>query len=242
MLLAGDIMTRDVQTVAPDAQIDTAIDIMIKRRASGVPVVTDSGQIVGIVTEGDLLRRVETTTDLSHGRKPMKFLEFLLGSGKEITNYVRSHSRRVSDLMTENVVTVTEETPLAEVVRLMEKHRVRRLPVEHGGRLVGIIARSDLVAALGRRLAEVTPGLKASDPELEARICAALDSAGWFASAAKSSVDVRVADGIATMEGVIHDERLRTAIRVAVENVPGIARVKDHIVFVEPMTGSIYPA
>jgi len=242
MLLARDIMTRDVRTVGPDATVSAVIQIMVACHASGVPVVTGSRQILGIITEGDLLRRVETATEHGAGHKPRYFLDLLLGGGREITDYIRSHSRRVSDLMTEVVVTVAEDAPLAEVVRLMEKHRVRRLPVERDGRLTGIVARSDLVAALGRRLADIlTPSPEpVPDPDLEARIMSALDAAGWFAS--NASVGVRVAAGVATLEGVIHDERLRTAIRVTVENVPGIAAVQDKIVYVEPMTGSIYPA
>lgn len=242
MLLTRDIMTRDVRTVGPDATISAVIQIMVSCRASGVPVVTGSGQIVGILTEGDLLRRVETATDHAAGRKPRYFLDLLLGGGREITDYIRSHSRRVSDLMTETVVTVEEEAPLAEVVRLMEKYRIRRVPVERDGRLVGIVARSDLVAALGRRLADIlTPSPEpVPDPDLEARITSALEAAGWFAS--NASVGVRVEGGVAILEGVIHDERLRTAIRVTVENVAGIASVQDKIVYVEPLTGSIYPA
>ena len=240
MLLARDIMTRDVRTVGPEATISAVIQIMVSCRASGVPVVTGSGQILGILTEGDLLRRVETATEHGAGRKPRYFLDLLLGGGREITDYIRSHSRRVSDLMTETVVTVGEETPLAEVVRLMEKHRIRRVPVERDGRLVGIVARSDLVAALGRRLAEIPIPEPVPDHDLELRITSALEQAGWFAS--NSSVGVRVAGGVAILEGVIHDERLRTAIRVTVENVGGITSVQDKIVYVEPMTGSIYPA
>lgn len=240
MLLARDIMTRDVRTVGPEATISAVIQIMVACHASGVPVVTASRQILGIITEGDLLRRVETATDHAAGRKPRYFLDLLLGGGREITDYIRSHSRRVHDLMTEVVVTVAEDAPLAEVVRLMEKHCVRRLPVERDGRLVGIIARSDLVAALGRRLAELSSPDSLPDRDLEARITTALEAAGWFAG--NASVGISVAGGVATLEGVIHDERLRTAIRVTVENVAGIAAVQDKIVFVEPMTGSIYPA
>ncbi|MCB8879973.1 CBS domain-containing protein [Acidisoma cellulosilytica] len=237
MLQARDIMTTPVETVGPDARIETVIGLMVAGRLSGVPVVTKTGEIMGIVTEGDLLRRVETGTDHGPGRKHMNFLEFLVGSGKEITQYIHSHSRRVSDLMTETVITVTEDTPVTEIVRLMEQHKVRRLPVEQAGRLIGIVSRSDLVVALGRKLAEIAPAA-GSDAEIEARIHGALEAAPWFA---QSDVDVRVAGGIATLEGVIHDERLRTAIRVAVETVPGLVGLEDKIVFVEPMTGAVYP-
>jgi CBS domain-containing protein len=239
MLLVRDVMTRDVATVGPDAKIDAVIHIMVSHHVSGIPVLTETGQIAGIVTEGDLLQRVETATDRGKHRKRLNFIEFLLGGGKEMTQYIRSHSRRVSDLMTENVVTIADDRPLAEVVRLMEENRVRRLPVLQEGRMVGIVSRADLVAALGRKLAETAPQEGLSDVEVEARIRAALESATWFGGG--NSVDVRVEDGVATMDGVIYDERLRNAIRVAVETVPGVAEVKDHITFVEPMTGTLYP-
>jgi CBS domain-containing protein len=236
-MLAGEIMTRDVATVGLDASIEAVIALMVARGASGVPVVTEQGQLAGIITEGDLLRRVETATIEPRRRS---FLDLLLGPGREVTEYVRSHSRRVSDLMTEQVISVAEDTPLAEVVRIMETKRVRRVPVLRDGRLVGIISRADLVRALGRRLAELAAPLRsASDDELELRVRAALGRVSLFDN---SNIDVRVEDGAATVEGVIHDERLRPALRVAVETVPGILTVIDKIIFVEPVTGSIYPA
>ena len=231
---ARDVMTTDIRTVGPDATIDAAIAIMTERRVSGVPVTDARGLLVGILTEGDLLRRVETGTG-DHMR-PL-FLDLLIGSGKEAMDYVRTHSRRVSDLMTSHVLTVTEDDPLREVVRLMERRHIRRVPVLRDGRLVGIVSRSDLVTALGRKLATIPQG-RPSDAEIEAQVRAELREARWCGS---SSIGVRVDDGVATLEGVIHDERTRAAVRVAAENVPGVKTIRDRIVFVEPMTGAISP-
>lgn len=234
---AQDIMTRDVATVSPEATIEAVIAVMLARHASGVPVVTADGQLAGIITEGDLLHRAETATE-EEGRH--SFFDLLLGPGRQAVSYVRSHSRRVSDLMTERVITVEMDTPLAEVVRLMESKRIRRVPVMAGGKVVGIVSRADLIRALGRRLSEVAAGDPAtSDDDLARAARRALDRAGLFEN---SSVVVQVDDGVATIEGVIHDERLRPALRVAVETVPGIRDVTDRVVFVEPVTGSIYPA
>jgi len=236
-MLAGDIMTRDVATVGLDASIEAVIAVMVARGASGVPVVGAQGQLAGIISEGDLLRRVETATAEPRRRS---FLDLLLGPSREVADYVRSHSRRVSDLMTEAVISVEEETPLAEVVRLMETKRIRRVPVLRQGQLVGIISRADLVRALGRKLAELkTPAASVSDDELEQRVKAALAAVSLFRN---SNIEVRVEDGAARVEGVIHDERLRPALRVAVETVPGVRTVIDKLIFVEPVTGSIYPA
>lgn len=236
-MLASDIMTKDVATVGLDASIEAVIALMVARGVSGVPVLAGQGQLAGLISEGDLLRRIETATAAPRRRS---LLDLLLGPSREATDYVRSHSRRVSDLMTDEVVSVAEDTPLAEVVRLMETKRIRRVPVLRAGQLVGIISRADLVRALGRKLAELrAPMTAVSDEELEQRVKTALDHISLFDN---SSIEVRVADGAATIAGVIHDESLRTAIRVAVETVPGIRTVADRVEFVEPVTGSIYPA
>lgn len=238
LLQARTIMTANVETVEPDASIGTVIQIMLSRRLSGLPVIAATGELMGIVTEGDLLRRVETGTDHVAGSKRLTFLDFLIGGDKGMVRYIHSHSRRVSDIMTEKVVTITEDTTLPEIVALMEKHKVRRLPVERAGRLVGIVSRADLVAVLGRRLAELEPTESVRDEDILDRIRMVLDASPW---SVQSSVDAGVRDGVVTLEGVIHDERQRAAFRVAVETVPGVVSVIDHIVFVEPMTGSIYP-
>ncbi len=229
---ARDVMTTQVATVGPDAAIETAIALMTQQRVSGVPVVDAEGRLVGILTEGDLLRRVEIGTD-DHLRRP--FLDLLMGRGREAVEYVRSHSRRVSDLMTEEIVSVDDDAPLREVVRLMEKRRVRRVPVLRNRRLVGVVSRHDLIVALGRELQEIEAP-RPTDAALAAKIQGEILNAHWLGS---SSVGITVEGGVVTLEGVIHDERVRAAIRVAAENVPGVKAVHDEIVFVEPQTGAI---
>jgi CBS domain-containing protein len=230
-----DVMTTDIRTVGPDETIDAAIAIMTGRRVSGVPVVDGAGMLVGILTEGDLLRRVEIGTS---GHARLLFLDLLLGTGREAVEYVRTHSRRVSDLMTAPVMTVTEEDRLREVVPLMERRHIRRVPVVRDGRLVGIVSRSDLIAALGRKLAAFPPP-SATDAEIAARVRQELQSVHWLGRS--SSVGVRVEHGVATLEGIINDERLRDAIRVAAQNVPGVTAIRDKITFIEPFTGAILP-
>jgi CBS domain-containing protein len=135
-----DVMTTDIRAVSPDATIDEVIVIMTKRRVSGVPVVDEAGLLVGMLTEGDLLRRAETGTG-DHLR-PL-FIDLLIGSSREAADYIRTHSRRVGDLMTAHVLTVSENDELRDVVRLMERRRIRRVPVVRAGRLVGIVSRFD---------------------------------------------------------------------------------------------------
>jgi len=230
-----DVMTTDIRAVSPDATIEDVIAIMTTQRVSGVPVVDAKGLLVGILTEGDLLRRAETGTG-DHLR-PL-FLDLLIGSSREAADYIRTHSRRVGDLMTAHVLTVTETDQLRDVVRLMERRRIRRVPVVREGRLVGIVSRFDLIAALGRALS-VSAASPATDAEVTAEVEHALQTGPWLA---RSSIGVRVEHGVATLEGIIHDASMRDPIRVAVQNVRGVTEIRDRIVFVEPSTGTIVPA
>jgi len=229
---ARDIMTTGVVTIAPDAKIETAIALMTERRVSGLPVVDAEGVLVGILTEGDLLRRVEIGTD-NLVRRP--FLDLLMGRGREAIDYVRTHSRRVSDLMTAEVVTVEGDEPLREVAGLLARRRIRRVPVVRDGRLVGVVSRYDLIAAVGYALQDVEPA-PPTDAEIAAKVKGEVNALRWLDG---SSIAIRVEDGVATLEGIIHDERLRGAIRVAAENVPGVKAIRDTIAFVEPQTGAI---
>ncbi|WP_158800668.1 CBS domain-containing protein [Acidisoma sp. L85] len=231
---AGDIMTKEVLTVGPFAKIDMAIRIMVVSRVSGVPVISSGGKLVGILTQGDLLRRVETGTSDCH--RP-GFLELLVGHRHAAEEYVRTHSRRVDDLMTRKVVTVADETLLEEVVRLMEKHRIRRVPVVQGGRLTGIVSRADLVTALGRKLAEI-PMLGGSDQEIEAQIYTKFHDMSCLEN---SRVTLQVQAGVVTLHGTIHDPQARGALRVAAETVSGVVSVEDRVVFKEPLIASFGP-
>jgi CBS domain-containing protein len=230
-----DVMTTDIRTVGPDCTIDAVIAVMTERRVSGVPVVDAEGLLVGILTEGDLLRRVETGTG---GHRHPLLLDLLIGPGREAVDYVRTHSRRVSDLMTAQLVTTTEDEALGSVVRVMERRHIRRIPVVRDGRLVGIVSRFDLIAALGRKLAAFPPP-PATDAEIAARVEHEFKAAHWLG---QSSIGVRVENGVATLEGIIHDERTRNAIRVAAQNVAGVTAVTDKVVCVEPFSGAIIPA
>lgn len=228
---ASDVMTRGALTVAADDTVEAAARLMLSHRISGLPVVDAAGALVGIVTEGDLLRRTEIGTERQRGR----WLELLLGPGRLAADYVLSHSRKVGEVMTAKIIAVAPEAPLAEVVRLMEQHHVKRLPVIAEGRLVGILSRANLLSALieARRPAE--PGTVA-DREIRTRVLAEIDRVHW---APRAAIDVAVTDGVVELRGAITDERERAALRVAAENVPGVKGVSDHLVWVEPVSGMV---
>src|SRR5215472_6191592 len=139
---AADVMTPDPMCISPDASITDAIRLMLERRFSGLPVVDAGGSVVGIVTEGDLLRRAETGTQ----RKRARWIEFLM-SGRLATEYVQTSGRKVSNVMTPDVRTVTEDAPLEEIVHLMERHQINRVLVVRDGKLVGIVTRANLLHA-----------------------------------------------------------------------------------------------
>jgi CBS domain-containing protein len=231
---AADVMTRTVITTTVEASIEEVARLMVLYRFSGVPVVDAQGRVVGMVTEGDLLRRAETGTEKFHSR----WVRLLMGPGRLAQEYAQTHARKVEEVMSSPVVAVTPETPLAEVVALMESRGVKRLPVLENERLVGLVSRADLLKAL----AELLPRPRAtaiSDAELRQRILAEIEKQPWTPSA---SVDAVVAEGTVELRGVITDEREREALRVLAENVPGVKQVRDRLIWVEPVSGSVIDA
>ena len=227
---AADVMTRPVVTIEPDAPITKAVRLMLQHRISGLPVVDRAGRPVGIVTEGDFLRRVETGTE----RRRPRWLEFLLGPGRVAEAYARTHARKVEEVMTVEVVTATEDTPLDEIVRLMERRRIKRLPVVGpDGRLIGIVSRANLMRALAAFIGE-TPAAAMDDAALRERIAAELEKQSWTPV---TSIEVLVRDGVVDLRGTILDERERQALHVLAENVPGVRAVEDHLCWIEPVSG-----
>ncbi|HXP04901.1 MAG TPA: CBS domain-containing protein [Stellaceae bacterium] len=231
---AGDVMTRQVVTVAPDTVIEEAVRLMLENRVSGLPVIDAAGAPIGVVTEGDLLRRIETGTDKRHSG----WVRLLLGPGRLAAEYTRSHANKVGEVMTSEVVSVAPGTPLAEVVELMESRRIKRVPVVDGGKLVGIVSRANLVAALADMLVKER-GAALSDDDIRQAILAEIDKQPW---GPRESVDAIVTDGAVELHGTILDERERAALIVAAENLPGVKSVRDKLVWVEPNSGMVVPS
>jgi len=229
---AADIMTPKVVSVVPDASILEAMQLMLANRISGLPVTTESGKLVGIVTEGDFLRRAETGTQQRRSR----WLELFTSPGKLAQEYVHTHGRKVSDVMTPDPVTITEGTALDVIVRLLEERRIKRLPVVRSGVVVGIVSRANLLHALAS-LARERPNEDQSDAAIRAQIYAELNRQRWIP---KDFINVVVRNGAVEVWGAILDERERQAVRVAVENVPGVKHISDHLVWVEPMSGMVF--
>jgi CBS domain-containing protein len=226
-----DVMTRPVISVGPDDTVERAIRMMLQNHISGLPVIDSSGRLQGIVTEGDFLRRAETATQRSRPR----WLEFLIGPGRMAEEYVRTHGRKINDVMTSEALTVTEDAPLEEVVNLMEKKRIKRVPVVRGNKVVGIVSRANLLRALASIAGEAKP-TGSDDQTIRERIVAEFQGQKW---APVNMIDVIVRNGIVELWGTITDERERQALIVAAENVPGVKRVNDHITWIEPTSGMV---
>jgi CBS domain-containing protein len=233
-MLAKDVMTKSVVTVDPGATVLQAVRLMLQKRISGLPVVDASGNLVGIVTEGDFLRRVETKTE----RRRPRWLEFILGPGRLADEYVHSHGSKVAEVMTPEPLTIAEDTPLDEVVQTMETRGVKRLPVVRGKRVVGIVSRANLLHALAS-LAPTAPAPSAGDAAIRDKLMAELDRQKWAPIAA---LNVVVRDGTVELWGTITDERERQALIVAAENIPGVKAVRDHLAWVEPNSGMVFYA
>ncbi|WFU13426.1 CBS domain-containing protein (plasmid) [Rhizobium sp. CB3090] len=231
-MLVRDIMTSTPVTVKASSPIAEAASLMLDNRISGLPVVDDDGTLIGIVSEGDFLRRGELDTE----RRRSCFLEFLTSPGKLADEYVHAHGRKVEEVMTSSVTTVSPQQPIADAVKLMERDDIKRLPVVEDDQLIGIVARSDLMRALFSILM-AKPALN-GDAQIEAAIQTELAKHSWSGN---GFISVAVKDGVAELSGTIFDERERLAAKVAAENVPGVKSVTDQLTWIDPYYGVAVP-
>jgi len=232
---AADVMTQPVISVTPETTIAEAAQLMLQHRISGLPVVDARATVVGVVTEGDLLRRTETGTERRHPR----WIEYLIAPGRLAQEYANANARRVGEVMSTEVVAVAPSDPLEDVVRLMERRHIKRVPVIEAGRLVGIVSRANLVQALVRNLPKPAVGAAVGDAEIRERIMAEIAKQPW---GPRSGVDIRVEAGVVELYGAVTDDRERTALQVLAERIPGVKEVRDHLVWVEPVSGLVVPA
>lgn len=221
---AHQIMARQVVTVASDASIVDAAKLMLDHHISGLPVIDSSGKLVGILSESDFLRRGEIGTQ----RKRPRWLQFLIGPGHAAEEFVRERGRKVCDVMTPHPVVVTEDATLEKIVSLMEKNRIRRLPVVRGGQLVGIVTRANLLTTVVSLVREV-PDPTVDDEHIRTGILQAIDAADWH----PFGLWVTVRNGVVHLHGDIADERMRRATIVVAENVAGVKEVHDHLCLID---------
>jgi CBS domain-containing protein len=216
----ADIMTREVVSVRPETPVREVAQTMLERRISGVPVVDGDARVLGIVSEGDLIRRPEIETD----RPGRGWLSLFVSDEERARDFVKSHGRRAREVMTQPAICVAPDTALTEAVRLMERHHVKRLAVVEAGKLCGLVTRADVVRAFVAR--PPAPGRAQSDAELRERVDALLRSEDWAASA---YITVEVDGGVVQLWGTVESTAQREAILVAVREVDGVKDVQAHL-------------
>ena len=233
-MIVADVMTRNCITISPDATVEEAVNLMLSRHISGLFVVDKAGDLAGVVTEGDLLRRDELGTQ----RNRPWWLRLLASPARQAADFTMANGRHVRDVMTEDVMSIAQDAPLEDVVATMEKHRNKRLPVTADGRVVGVVSRADLLRALIGRVRNAEP-LATDDRTIRTTILNALEAQSW---APMTTLNVTVSDGVVDLWGTITNEQERHAIRVVADNAPGVKAVHDHLVYIEPYTGTVIEA
>jgi CBS-domain-containing membrane protein len=223
---AKDVMTTTVLTVRAETSVRDMAKLLLKRRISAVPVVDGKGRVQGIVSEGDLIRRAESGTE----SRRSWWLGLLADRDGMAFDYVKSHGRTAGDVMTREVITVGERTPLTKIAMLLERHHIKRVPVLRAGKVVGIVSRANLLHGL---VAQKTTGgeVTASDREIRSRILKELDEAGVD----KSYVNVIVANRVVELWGFVETDVQKRALRVAAKNMKGVKRVVDNVAVIAPM-------
>lgn len=229
----SEIMTSPVVAIDPSTTVAHAARLMLDGHISGLPVVDAAKKLVGVVTESDFLRRGELGTE----RKRPRWLEFIVGSGREADEYVHANSRRVAEVMSHDPVSIMPDASLEDVVKLMTSRRIKRLPVLADGKLVGIVARSDLMRAMLRAIPEPSEAPHQSDAQIERAVNEVFAKHPWG-----GFMQARVAGAVVTLKGAVYDMRAKDAARVAAENVAGVSDVIDKLIWIDGMSGTcIFP-
>jgi CBS-domain-containing membrane protein len=211
-----------VIAIGEDATVPEAAKLLADHGISAVPVVDKKSRVIGMVSEGDLLHRAETGTE----RRRSWWLEMVSSTNQLAGEYIKSHSGKVTDVMTRDVLSVTEETAVADIAVLLETNRIKRVPVLRDGKLVGIVSRANLVRALATTINEAADTAEADDRSIREKLLAELKAQKW---AEVSPANVTVKDGVVHLWSSYQSEQEKRALVVAAENLPGVRRVEDHM-------------
>jgi CBS domain-containing protein len=214
-------MTRSVVSVDPDLPVTEVARLMLGRNVSAVPVVEPGGRLIGMISEGDLMRRAELGTE----KHRSWWLRVITEKGTLAEEFTKTHARKARDVMTRDVVSVSETASVTEIVDLLEQHRIKRVPVVRDGTIVGIVSRANLLRAFASIPSE-PPAVSADDESVRQRVLAALRRESWWSG---TEQDIIVTDGVAHLWGFVDSQKERDAMRVVAENTPGVRRVKNHV-------------
>lgn len=219
---ASDVMTRAVTTIGPDASVADAAKLMAEKDVSALPVVDGQGQLIGIISEADLIRREEIGTATSHAW----WIEAVTPASKLAAEFAKSHGKRVAEVMSEHVVTAAEDTSLADIATALERHRIKRLPIVRDGKVVGIVSRANLIQALAAVGVAADASLGTSRA-IRHELLARLDQQSWTDFGSRNVI---VSDGEVHLWGLVGSDVERKALVALAEGVPGVTRVIDEMI------------
>jgi len=219
---AADVMVSNVITVGVNASIGEVAAILLNNHISAAPVVDEKGELVGIVSEGDLIRRPEIGTAKRHSW----WLELISNKWASATEYIKSHSRKVADVMTRDVITAKPDTPLGDIASMLERNRIKRVPIVEGGRLVGLVSRANILQALASATKKLSSLTTATDSELRKKVQSRLAAEPWR----PTMLTVTVQDGTVDLWGLVHSVEEKKAAQLATEATPGVRAVVNNII------------
>ncbi len=224
---ASDIMTTTVVSVGANDTVRHAATLMARHHVSALPVLDQNGALAGIVSEGDLLHREETQTE----KRRSWWLDLVTGQETRAREYVKAFATHIRDVMTSNLVTVTESATLGEIANILESKHIKRVPVMRGAKVVGIVSRANLIQALASMPSLIVPDSKPDDATLRERVQAELRNQRW---AAAGAINVVTHNGVVNLWGTVFSQAERQALRVMIERIPGVRSVQDHLVYYVP--------
>jgi CBS domain-containing protein len=219
---ASDVMVSNVITIGPDASVQDVANLLLSNRISAVPVVDADGRVLGIVSEGDLINRVDTAT----AHRKSWWLDALASNDALALEYIKTHSRNVSDVMTHDVITASPETSVSEIAALLEKNGIKRVPIVKGGKLIGIVSRANLLQGLAS-LKEKAPQSHSDDSAIRDQIMRKLSNERWTRPAL---LTVTVQDGTVDLWGIVDSEVEKKAVSVLAKVTPGVRTVNDNLI------------
>lgn len=222
---ASDVMVRKVVTIGPDDDIAAAVRLLVDHDVSALPVVDAENHVLGVLSEGDLLHREE---DGTLKRRPW-WVEALTPSSTLALDYAKSHGRRVAEVMSAKVISASEDTPLWELANILEKNRIKRVPILKDGKLVGIVSRSNLIQALASAEAGLEPPAKdaAADRDIRNAILARLADQPWTDFGERNIV---VSDKVVHLWGLVGSPEEHKALLALAEGIPGVRKISDEMI------------
>jgi CBS domain-containing protein len=222
---AKHVMVSPVKTGKPDMTVRDVAKVLSENRISAIPITNDAGKVIGIVSEGDLIRRAEIGTQ----KQRSWWLSLFTSNIQLAEEYARAHARKVRDLMTHEVISANPETPLSEIAQLLERHNIKRVPVLDDGKLVGIVTRGNLVQAIATAPQKEHRPL--GDEQIRAKIQKRLEEVSWTNP---MMLNVTVNDGTVNLWGLVRSEAERNAVRIAAEDIAGVKTINDNLAL-EPL-------